>query len=178
MNRTVLVILLAAAAGAVGCGDHSSSVTLGHGALRVHAEEVTIEGSSGPDAHLLPGGVLKIGSDPVTLTPEQQASVEAFYDAAHAISQHGIETGKAGAQVGATAAKEVVSGLAHGDTSQIEAKVQASAAKVKEQALKICDDIGAMRSSQEALAGSLAAFTPYRVITESDVSGCRKDLKE
>src|SRR5712671_5593814 len=115
MNRNVLMLSVGAAAAAVGCGDHGSSVSLGHGALRIHSDEVTIERSGGPAAQLLPGGVLKIGGERVALTAEQQASAATFYDAALAVRQHGVETGKAGAEVGATAAKEDVSGLAHGD---------------------------------------------------------------
>ena len=178
MKRIVLVLPAFAAACAIGCGDHAASVTLAHGRLSVHPHEVTIERTGGPDAHLLAGGVLRIGSEDVTLTAEQKATVETYYNAALAITEHGIATGKAGAEVGAVAAKEVVSGLAHGDTSQIGAKVEASAAKVKEQALRICDDFKAMHAAQEALAAALPAFEPYRALSEADVSDCRKDLKD
>ena len=178
MNRTVLALSACLVAGSVGCDKHASSVSLAHGALHIHTNDVTIERSGGPDAHLLPGGVLKIGSDEVALTPEQKAAAASYYDAALAVTAHGVETGKAGAEVGATAAKEVVSGLVHGDTSQIGAKVEASAAKVKQQALRICDDLGTIRNSQEALATGLVAFQPYRVVSDSDVSNCRKDLKD
>lgn len=177
MNKTVAVLSALAVAACLGCGDHVQSVTLSHGRLRIFAHEVTIERSGGAAAHLLEGGVLKIGSDEQALNPEQKALVESYYAAALSITKHGIETGKAGAEVGATAAKEVVSGLVHGDTSQIGAKVEASAEKVKEKALKICDDLTAMRTAQESLASSLPAFEPYRAVSESDVADCAKDIK-
>ena len=180
MNKTVLVLSSAAVGACLGCGDHVQSVTLAHGQLRIYAHEITIDRSNGEgaEAHLLKGGVLRIGKDDVALTAEQKALVESYSDAALSITKHGIETGKAGAEVGATAAKEVVSGLAKGDTSQIGAKVEASAAKVKQQALKICEDLKVMRTSQEALAATLAAFEPYRAVSEADVADCAKDLKE
>ena len=178
MNRIVLVLSVVAVAACLGCGDHVQSVTLAHGRLRVYAHEVTIERSGGADAHLLEGGVLKVGGDDVALTPEQKALVSSYYDAALSITKHGIETGKAGAEVGATAAKAVVSGLAKGDTSQIGAKVEASAAKVKESALRICADLKGMRDAQESLAAGLAAFEPYRAVSESDVADCAKELKD
>ena len=179
MNKTVLLLSLTAVGACLGCGDHARSVTLAHGQLRIYAHEVTIDRSAGAgaEAHLLEGGLLRIGKDDVALTLDQKAFVASYYDAALAITQHGIETGKAGAEVGATAAKEVVSGLAKGDTSQIGARVEASAAKVKQQALKICEDLKTMRTAQEALAASLPAFEPYRAVSEADVADCAKDLR-
>lgn len=178
MNQTVAVLSTVAVAACLGCGDHVPSVSLSHGHLHIYPHEVTIERSGRADAHLLAGGVLRIGGDEQALKPEQKALVESYYDAAQSVTEHGIEAGKAGAAVGATAAKEVVSGLAHGDTSQIGAKVEASAAKVKEQALKICDDLKAMRTAQELLAAGLPAFEPYRAVSESDVADCAKDIKD
>ena len=180
MNKSILVLSSAVLGACLGCGDHLQSVTLAHGRLRIYAHEVTIDrsASGGAEAHLLERGLLRIGKDEVVLTPDQRALVASYYDAALAITQHGIETGKAGAEVGATAAKEVVSGLAKGDTSQIGAKVEASAAKVKEQALKICEDLKAMRTAQEALAATLPAFEPYRAVSEADVADCAKDLRQ
>lgn len=176
MNRILLALPAAAVALTLGCGEHSESVSLAHGSVHIHPHEISIERTGGADAHLLPGGVLRIGNDDVTLTAEQKASVESYYTAATSITKHGIETGKAGAEVGATAAKEVISGLAHGDTSQIGAKVEAEAQKVKDKALVICEDLKAMRTAQEALAVSLPAFQPYRAVSESDVSDCSKDV--
>lgn len=172
--------ILAAALGVAlaGCGEPSANFSIAHGALRVHGSEVTIVRDGSPDAHLGAGGKLTIGSDPVTLTPEQRAQLESYYSAVLAIRTDAIATGKAGAEVGATAATEVVSGLMHGDTSQIGARVEAKADEVRRQALSLCKDLATIRSSQESLRSSLAAFAPYAVVRESEVSDCAKDLKD
>jgi hypothetical protein len=177
MNRTVLVSA-SLAVGLLGCGDHSRSISVAHGHLTVYAHEVRIEHSGAPDARITEGGMLRIGSEEVALTPEQKTTAAAYYAAAMAIPAHGIATGKAGAEVGVAAVKEVASGLARGDTSQIGAKVEAKADAVKEAALQICADLEAVRAAQESLAASLDAFKPYAVVTAADVGDCARDLRK
>jgi len=170
---------IAALGGALtACGGGGVSViSLAHGHLQVRGSEVTITRSGAPDAQLSAGGGLRIGGQDVALSAEQRAQVERYYGSAIAIRGHALETGKAGAEVGATAAKEVVSGVLHGDTSQIGAKVEAKAEEVKRIALGLCNDIAAIRDAQQALTATLEAFKPYAVVDADEVSDCSKDLK-
>ena len=177
MNRFVLVSL-SVAAGLVGCGEHSSSISLARGHLTVYRHEIRIEHAGAPDARITEGGVLRIGSEEVPLSPEQKATAAAYYAAAMAIPKHGVETGKAGAEVGAAAVKEVAAGLAKGDTSGIGPKIEAKADGVRAAAAKICDDLAAVRTAQESLAATLEAFRPYAVVTPADVGDCSSDLKK
>jgi hypothetical protein len=172
------MVAAALGAGLAACGEHSETIRLAHGHLRLEGSEVTITRNQAPDAHLARGGALRIGGESVVLSPEQRLQVENYYNATVAIREHAIATGKAGAEVGLAAAKEVVSGLAHGDTSQIGPKIQAKAEDVKRTAMGICNDIEAIRSAQQALVGTLEAFRPYAVVEEADVSDCGRDLKQ
>ncbi len=164
--------------GLVACGGPTETINLGkHGHIRFDSAEVTIARSTGPDAHLGSGGTFRIGGEQVVLSPEQRVQVASYYGAARAMRAHTIETGKAGAEVGLTAAKEVVSGLAHGDTSQVGTKVEAQAQELKRTAQGICTDLASMRTAQQALVTSLESFRPYAVIEESDVADCDKDFR-
>ena len=177
MNTLVLAFAVAGAAisGLAGCGHRNGWITLAHGAVTVSDREVRIHRSGGPDATIRDGGELTIGTEPVVLSTDQKAAAAAYYAAAIATGKHRIETGKAGADAGMAAAKEVVNGLVHGDTSQIGPRVEAKANEVKRQALHICEDLATLRVSQETLAGSLTAFQPYAVITAGDVAGCGQE---
>jgi hypothetical protein len=178
MTARWTILLAATGTALAACSEHSHDFSFAHGALRVHGSEVIITGDSGRDAHLAPGGSLTIGKDPVTLSPEQRAQAESYYNAALAIRGDALATGKAGAEVGATAAQEVVSGLVHGDTSQIGAKIEAKTREVRQQALGLCHDLESIRSAQESLAATLPAFKPYAVVRESEVTDCARDLKD
>lgn len=173
--------LLAAGIGAVllaACGHRTEGVTLAHGALRVNSHEVSIESSAGPEAHLYPDGRLQIGSEELALDSAAHAAVVGYFNAAQAVTEHAIETGKAGAAVGMTAAKEVVSGLAHGDTSGIGAKVQSKAEEVRASAARICDDLTALHGVQGTLVASVERFRPYAAVTDEDIADCRKDMEK
>jgi predicted short-subunit dehydrogenase-like oxidoreductase (DUF2520 family) len=173
-SRLAMAVL---GAGLAACGQHAETINLAHGHLRLRGSEVTITRTQGPDAQIASGGALRIGGEPVVLAPEQRREVENYYNATVAIREHAIATGKAGAEVGLAAAKEVVSGLAHGDASQIGPRVEAKAEDVKRTALGICRDLEAIRAAQQALVATLAAFRPYAVVEEADVEDCAKDLK-
>ena len=177
MKRTALALSVGVAVALVGCGDHARSVSIAHGALTLYDHEVRIQHSGAPDARITAGGVLRIGSDEVALTGEQKATASAYYDAAMALPGLGLDTGKAGVAVGAAAIKEVASGLAKGDTSQIDKNIEAKADAVKQSALKICADLVTIRAAQDSLAASLAAFRPYAVLTSEEVDSCAKDMK-
>ena len=179
MKTTPAIAASVALAGTLAaCGHHSDYISLAHGKVHVQPREhaVTIAPRGQPDARMTADGALRIGADDVGVSAEQRTEVTRYVTAAMAFSDHAIATGKAGAATGVAAVSAVVHGLAHGDTSQIGATVEAKADEVKKQALNLCDDLAGMRSAQEALATSLEAFRPYAVLAADEESGCRKDL--
>jgi hypothetical protein len=178
MHARLAILSAAVGAALAGCGEPATSFSFAHGAVRVRGSDVTILRGGAPDAHLSADGSLTIGSGPVTLTPEQRAQIQSYHSAALAIRSDALATGKAGAEVGAAAAKEAVSGLLHGDTSQIGARVEAKAKEVKRQALGLCNDLATVRSAQQSLRSTLAAFEPYAVVQEAEVSDCAREFKD
>ncbi len=159
-----------------GCHGHVSSRTTLAG-MDFDQDTVVLRRSGGPAAHITADGRFIVGDAPVAVTAQQQAQLVTFYGAAQQLKQHGIETGKAGAAVGLTAAHEALDGIAKGDTSQIGAKVEAQADQVRIAAGRICDDLANLRQTQEALAASLEAFRPYASVSADDATSCERDTR-
>lgn len=140
--------------------------------------EVVISGRDGTAARVAADGRLRIGAAEVSLSDGQRAQFVAYYGAARAVYRHAASTGMAGALLGVTAATGVATGIAKGDLSDLNAKIEAQADEVKREALKICDSLGELRSVQDALAAELPAFTPYAVVSVRETRDCGKDLKK
>jgi hypothetical protein len=153
--------------------DSTLTVSIGVGSLGFSRDSVRIRPEGVPEARIFPGGRLVIGGDDVPVNDEQRALLVAYHDAAMQLREQGKQTGIAGAKVGVAAVGAVISGLAQGDPDSIGPKVEAEAEKVKQAALKLCEDMAMMRQAQEALAVDLEAFRPYATIKEDDVTDCR-----
>ncbi|MCW0453191.1 hypothetical protein NB721_002277 [Xanthomonas sacchari] len=69
-----------------------------------------------------------------------------------------MEVGKAGAALGVKAAGDAISGGLSGDTEHIGAQAEAQADKIKQAALKICDQVAALRAAQDALMQKVPAL--------------------
>lgn len=184
MNPVRLVPLALAALLLIGCdgqGDHFTLVSAGNtsienGAIRVAHERVTLRAGGAPRATIHANGDFAVDGKPVNLTPAQRALLVQYYADASAVREHGLATGKAGAAVAGEALKGAVSSVAGGGGKSVEDRVQAQADKVKQSAMKICDDMAGIRSVQGQLADQLPAFKPYgNLITAASVDECRKD---
>jgi hypothetical protein len=176
-STTLLFAAGTLAATLAACGHHvDTGIHLHSGALTVANGQVVIEGQDGSQARISSTGQLTIGGQDIVVSDPQRAQLVAYFNAASGVKRHAVATGVAGAQVGVTAASEVVSGLAKGDMSGLKAKVESQAGEVKRQALKLCDDFTAVRAAQDALTAELAAFKPYAVVSERDTADCAKDL--
>jgi len=174
MRPLLCIVPVAMTAALAGC---HTEIHSGSGGINLGDDMVTLERRGGPPAHVTRDGRLTVGDTPVTVSAQQQAELVTLYNAAQQIKQHGLQTGKAGAAVGLAAAQEALDGIAKGDTSQIGAKVEAQADQVRVAAGKICDDLAAVRQTQQALAASLEAFRPYVSVSEDDVSRCARETQ-
>lgn len=136
---------------------------------------VTIDRKGGGASALVTAdGALQIDGQDVALTPEQRALFVQYHEAARQLRTHAIETGLAGVDVAKVAVGEVLGGLLKGDTSQIEKKVEASAAGVKAAAFKLCGDLETIGGIEQSLSG-LEAFAPYRFVDTAKIDDCRKE---
>ena len=147
-------------------------------AIGLEDGHIAVHAPGQPDADITATGDLSIAGNAIAATPAQHDLLKSYYAAAMAIRDHGIATGKAGAQVASTALTSVAKGLASGHTDQIDGEVNASAAKVEAQAAKICEDLQQLGTLQNSLAAQLEAFRPYATIKPDEAEKCLSGLKD
>jgi hypothetical protein len=167
-----LLALLAACSGEDHSGGSLSVTGKGEvsiGDLRFEDGAVVITPKSAPEGRVRADGHLFAGATEVPLEDAQRPLLFAYYSAARSFVEHAKATGVAGAAVGATAASEVVKGLASGDTSRIGDPIEQSAAEVKKEAARLCRAATRLRAAQDALAAALDAFKPYAVVKADDI---------
>lgn len=182
MRMHLLPALLATAllAGCGGSDDHLTLINGGNtsiedGAIRVEGSQIVLHPEHGASATIGSSGDFAVDGKPVQITPAQRVLLLQYYAGADAVREHGVETGKAGAAIAGEAIKGAVSNMAGGDGKSTEDKVSAQTGKVKQAALKICDDLEQIRNAQDQLVTQLDAFKPYgQLITADSVSECRK----
>lgn len=183
MSRIRLAPLLLAStllAACSGKGDHfhlnvvsKGNTSINNGAVTVEDDTVTLHPGQAPTATINSAGDFAVDGKQVTITPAQRALLMQYYAGAMAVREHGVETGKAGTAIAGEALKNAVSG---GDDKSAEDKVKAQSEKVKQSALKICDDLVQIRTAQDQLVSQLPAFKPYdQLVTAEGADECRKD---
>ncbi len=177
----LLVISGLLAACTVGSGD-TSILSTGNGnsytsRITLHDGQITLHVKGAPNAVIDAAGDLTIDRQPITVNPAQRTLLQAYYRGAMAVRSHGIATGKAGVAVAGQAIASVARGLASGDTDNIDKEVDAKAARVEQEAQKICLDVVGVKSAQDALATQVPAFKPYAGIVDADaVDECSKQV--
>lgn len=179
----LLPLTLAAAmlAACNGHGEHftlvsASNTSIDNGAIKVVGSRVTLNPDHGPDATISSTGDFAVDGKPVDVTPTQRALLMHYYADAVGVRDHGLATGKAGAAIAGKALDGVAAGLAGGNSDSIGKRVDAQVARVKETAMKICDDLAGIRTLQNQLARQLPAFKPYGQLVSADsVDDCRED---
>lgn len=173
MGKIKILCIAAVSVAAAGCGDHSDSVfqhlnVLSDTRIAVHAH-------AGADAFVSANGELVIDGKPVALDAAQAQIVARYFASAMALRNDAVKTGVAGASTAATAITSVAVGLASGNPDSIDAKVNASAAKVDAAANKVCDDLQMLAKAQDELAAALPQFKPYATIQPREVDDCKSD---
>ena len=174
-----MVAAFACAVLLAGCGSHEhvGMSSSGNG-LTITDGKVVLHGSDGATAEVTADGALSIDGKPVQVTDPQRATLVRYHATAMEFVEHAKATGVAGAQVGITAATEVVKGLAAGDTSKIGERIEAKVGPVKEAAGKLCTDLATIAELQASLAADLAAFKPFTLIGDDEPGKCRRDLEK
>lgn len=123
-------------------------------------------------AEITPQGDLLINGQAVTIDAQQRALLLDYRRQVEKLAGAGMDIGVAGAQLGVKAAGEALRGVFSGNTEGIEAKVNAEADKIKEQAQTLCRLLPEMMAKQQALAAVLPAFKPYATMDQSDIDDC------
>ena len=133
------------------------------------------DGNPLPRAEISPQGDLLIDGKTVAVTPEQRTMLLDYRGHIVDVIGTGMTLGAKGADLGMEAAGGAIKSIFTGEMDAFEQRIEAQAAAIETEALKICDRLPAMLASQQALAASLPEFRPYATMTEQDVDDCGND---
>ena len=146
---------------------------------KLRTQNITISDHDGPNtkpkAEITPDGDLLIAGNAVALTPAQRTEVLAYREQVIQIGQQGIAIGKQGATLGMHVASEALAAAFSGQSEQqIRQHAEAQASGIRQSAMKICDRLPELKTTQQKLATDLPAFRPYATLTQKDIDDCRK----
>ncbi len=167
--------LVLAIAATSGCRDQSTDVS--HSSVMQHITlqdgRVGANSAYGDTAWIAADGTLEIDGAQVPLEAGQQALAKQYYAQTIELREQGIAVGKGGARVAGKAIGSVLEGLSKGNPDEIGPKVEAEASAMEVQASRLCDQIGELQTTQDALAAALPVFRPYATIEDATAGDCR-----
>ncbi|OOG41945.1 hypothetical protein [Rhodanobacter sp. C05] len=130
-------------------------------------------------AEITPQGELLIAGKPVPATPAQQALLLDYRQQIVGIAETGMDIGAQGADLGMNAAKEALWGALAGKSDKdIEASIKPQTDKIQAAALKLCQRLPDLLSTQKKLATAMPEFRPYATMQQKDVDDCGKDTTD
>jgi hypothetical protein len=134
---------------------------------------------SRPRAEITPQGELLIAGKKVAATPAQQTLLLDYRKQIVGIAETGMDIGAQGADLGLSAAKEGVWGAITGKSDKdIEAAIKPQTDKIQAAAMKLCQRMPDLLSTQQKLATAMPEFRPYATMQQKDVDDCGKDMKD
>ena len=132
-----------------------------------------------PKAEITPAGDLLIDGKPVAIDAGQRALLMEYREHVIGVAENGMNIGVEGADLAAKAMGEAFKGLLSGKSEQeIEASVEAEAARIKASVVKLCGRLPAMMAAQQKLATAVPEFEPYATMTQDDIDDCLEDTEE
>lgn len=131
-------------------------------------------GDAPPRAEITPTGELLIAGTPVDATPAQQALLLEHRRQLEELVLAGMAVGVQGADIAGTALDGIGKAIFGGEDGRraYEARMEAEAARIRDEATRLCALLPPLYASQEALAGALPAFLPYATMTVEDAEDC------
>ena len=130
-----------------------------------------------PKAVITPQGDLVIAGKTVSATPAQHTMLLDYRQQIIGIAQAGMDIGAQGASLGTQAAKEAIWGALTGKSDKdIEERIKPQTEQIKAAALKLCQRMPDLLSSQQKLSAAMPEFRPYANMTQKDVDDCGKDI--
>lgn len=130
-----------------------------------------------PKAVITPQGDLVIAGKTVSATPEQHTMLLDYRQQIIGIADAGMDIGAQGANLGTQAAKEAIWGALTGKSDKdIEGRIKPQTEQIKAAALKLCQHMPDLLTSQQKLAAAMPEFRPYATMTQKDVDDCGKDI--
>ena len=146
--------------------------------INVNGREWNTGDGNLPKAEITPQGDLLIEAKAVAITAAQRAELLAYRGQILGIAEAGMAIGAQGANIAGHALSGAVGAIFGGKDGEkeFEKKIEAEAAKIEAEAMKLCTRLPALMAGQQALAASLPEFKPYARMTQADVDDCGKDV--
>ncbi|HEX7815493.1 DUF2884 family protein [Dyella sp.] len=172
MNRKIgWSVVLACATLLAACDDLGDTSMFGDQVV-LKDKQVVLSPKGQPKAYIDANGNLSINDKPVSVTPEQQALLMAYYMDVADVHHTGTEMGKAGGKV-------AIQALAHAASSAEGKAAEQTAQQLSDMGMKICKDTAAIKTVQDQLGAQLPAFKPYAgIVSDASVSDCMDEHKE
>lgn len=137
------------------------------------------DSDSRPKAQITPQGELLIAGKQVAATPAQHALLLDYRKQIVGIAEAGMDIGTKGADLGIQAAKAALSSVFSGKSDKdIQAVVEPQADRIRAAALKLCQRLPALLSSQQKLAAAMPRFRPYATMQQKDVEDCGEKMSD
>ncbi len=133
---------------------------------------VDADGNPLPEAEISPNGDLLVGGSEVATTPEQRELLLEYRGHVVALVEAGMAMGVKGADLGIQAARDALGSVFRGETEEFGRRIEAEAAKLEAEAMRLCERLPAMLETQQRLAAALPEFRPYATMTAEDLEDC------
>ena len=130
------------------------------------------------DAEITPEGDLLIDGKPIAVDARERELLLDYRGRITEVALAGTRIGMQGAELATTAMGEAFRGVFSDNTDDMEAKIEAEAAKIQEQVIVLCDNLAPLLETQQALAASIPELAPYATMTQEDVDQCYDDSED
>lgn len=130
------------------------------------------------DAEITPEGDLLIDGKPVEVDAQERAMLLAYRQQITDVALAGARIGVQGAELATTAMGEAFRGILTGNTEEMEARIEAEAAKIEAHVVVLCDRLQPLLETQQALAASIPELEPYATMNQEDVDQCYDEHEE
>lgn len=130
-----------------------------------------------PKAEITPDGTLLIAGEEVPADARQRELLLDHRRQLLDVAKAGMAIGIQGADIAGAALTGIGKAVFGGEEGrkEYEAKIQAEAERIKQEATSLCRLLPGLHQSQEALAAAMPEFVPYATMTRKDIEDCGKD---
>ena len=146
---------------------------------KIHGGNDHGDKGSRPSAEITPQGELLIAGNKVAATPAQHVLLLDYRQQIVGIAEAGMDIGTQGADLGMSAAKQALWGALSGKSDDdIEAAIKPQTDKIEAAAMKLCERLPGLLSSQQKLAQAMPEFKPYATMEQKDIDDCGKETTD
>lgn len=149
------------------------------GRINIKGSDIVITATDGSRAEIDPAGDLKIRGTDVSVTDAQRQLLVQYSQNLRDLEKHGEAADRHAWDMAGGILSTALGDLFTGASSaQIDHDANEAAKPLKQEVLKLCDDVEAERNVQDQISDALPAFKPYAVIHKDDTeNNCRADEK-